>query len=92
MRRRYIEATDLESGIVFRFTLDGHQLHIAVRHGKDVQDALAVFFAPDAETVYQVAQRRYESIGASVRLTWFWLDIGRRVQILTCMDIITEPE
>lgn len=90
MRKEFVEITDRASMLIFRFTLDGSDLHITRRHGTHPEDAVRAFFDPTPST-YDRAHNRYEKVASDgTLLSWYWVEYGRRVQVLTCMRLERE--
>jgi len=79
-----------EDGYVFWFAYDRKQpnmLHIYAAHGATVDDALGVWFDPDASQTWNEQQKRFETRGESHVVYWTWLygnDGGQHVLIMTC--------
>ena len=74
-------------GLRFRFYLDREfrsTLHIHVRHGMDIPDALELFF--DAAARWDEQHKRYENRKGSRALYWAWKQPDVEVVIISCFE------
>ena len=86
-----------DQGVVFVFRLGeraargaGPPPHLVRWDGRmaTVEDAMDVFFDPDATTTWNEEAERFESYTDRYGLFWFWLDERRRfVIVITCFDL-----
>jgi hypothetical protein len=80
-----------ENGVVFVFKNDDADpeiLHIYARHLTSVDDALDVFFDPEARQAVNREHDRFERYNSTHGLFWFWLDEpGRVVMVITCFTL-----
>ena len=67
---------------------DSSLLHIYARHLTSIDDALSVFFDPEASETWNSERRRFERYNASHGLFWFWLDEpNQAVMVITCFTL-----
>lgn len=89
MARGYIEISDLETGIIFRFyddRSDPTRLHIEARWHTNPSDAIQAFADGIEHTIWLEGKRCFESIGATHSVVWLWMDETRsRVLVITCV-------
>jgi hypothetical protein len=75
-------------GFTFLFAYDETDpslLHIYARHLATIEDALRVWFDPQAEDVWNDQRERFETRGETHVLYWTWLNDGETVLVITCM-------
>jgi hypothetical protein len=71
---------------VFKYEPDNPDLlHIYVRHLKEPDDAIEIFF--QGEKRWNVEQDLWESQLGNERMWWFWInEADRVVMVVTCFD------
>ena len=88
-RRVYSEISDDETGLVFLFSHEGADtsspLHITTRHQTTPSEAIATFFATDAQTSWNDERLRFETTTSTHLLYWAWHQQGVRVLVITCV-------
>ncbi len=80
-----------ENGVTFVFKYDDVDptlLHIFARHMTEVDDALDVFFDPNATETFNSQFQRFERFNATHGLYWFWIDEpGKVLMVITCFTL-----